>query len=437
MALSEFPSFEVQFTKEGEVHNRKEVEEGLKLLEERGVTDLIVISHGWNNDMSQARSLYERFFDAFRKALGSAPDGVSSRTFGVMAVLWPSKKFAETELIPSGAAGARSAVTDDAVKAEIDELIEALDDEDATASLRKAKELVVHLDDKRSARDEFANLVRSVLDERALDKEDAPKDLKNLPGEQVMQRLSKPVLPPPGEVRSSGEAASTGGPKGTAASVGGLFSGMKASALKLVNTVTYYKMKERAGTVGSGGVFETLKQIKGALPNLKLHLIGHSFGGRLVTAATAGPEGQQAIGVDSLALLQAAFSHHGFAQKFDGKNDGFFRSVIAEKKVRGPILVTCTKNDRAVGLAYPIASLAAGQVAASLGDKNDPYGGIGRNGAQKTPEAINGELLVMGGSYRFQGMGLYNLTADSFIRDHSDIAKPEVAQAVISAIATT
>ncbi len=437
MPLSGFPSFEVQFTKSGDVHDPKEVDTGLKLLRDEGVTDLIVISHGWNNDMSQARSLYERFFDAFRKALSSAQDGVSARRFGVMAILWPSKKFAETELIPSGAAGTRSAVPDEAVKTEIDELIEALDDEQASVRLQKAKELVVQLEDKSSAREEFANLVRSVLDDPAIDKEDAPAELRDLPGEQVMQRLSRPALPPPDEDGSRGGAASIGTTKGTAAGVGGLFSGMKAAALKLVNTVTYYKMKERAGVVGSGGVYKTLKQIKAALPNVKLHLVGHSFGGRLVTAAAAGPEGQPAIEIDSLTLLQAAFSHHGFAQRFDGKSDGFFRSVVSEKKVRGPILITCTKNDRAVGLAYPIASLAAGQVAASIGDKDDPYGGIGRNGAQKTPEASDGVLLDIGADYKFQGNLLYNLTADSVITDHSDVAKPQVAHAVVAAIATT
>jgi hypothetical protein len=156
-----------------------------------------------------------------------------------------------------------------------------------------------------------------------------------------------------------------------------------------------------------------------------------------VTAAAAGRDGQPAVTVDSLTLLQAAFSHHGFAQHFDGARDGFFRRVVAGHLVTGPAVITCTVNDRAVGLAYPLASLIAGQVAAALGDKNDLYGGMGRNGAQKTPEAVDGTLLAAGGAYAFTAGGLFNLNADKVIKDHSDIVKDETAYALLTAVAGT
>ena len=103
-----------------------------------------------------------------------------------------------------------------------------------------------------------------------------------------------------------------------------------------------------------------------------------------------------------MTLLQAAFSHNGFAEKFDQSHDGFFRKVVTDRKVSGPIVITYTKNDNAVGLMYPLASLIAGQNASKIGDANDPYGGIGRNGAQKTPEAVNGILGAVGNTYQFQ-----------------------------------
>ena len=105
--------------------------------------------------------------------------------------------------------------------------------------------------------------------------------------------------------------------------------------------------------------------------------------------------------------------------------------------VAGPVVITCTQNDRAVGLAYPLASLLAGQAAAELGDKNDLYGGMGRNGAQKTPEAHDGTLLAAGGTYAFQAGAVYNLNADQVIHDHSDICKDEVAHAFLTAIGDT
>jgi hypothetical protein len=105
--------------------------------------------------------------------------------------------------------------------------------------------------------------------------------------------------------------------------------------------------------------------------------------------------------------------------------------------VTGPALITHTDNDRAVGLAYPLASRIARQVAAGLGDANDRYGGIGRNGAQKTPEAVNAVLLGSSGSYTLERGGMYNLRSDDFISDHSDVTGPEVAHALLAAITVT
>ena len=110
---------------------------------------------------------------------------------------------------------------------------------------------------------------------------------------------------------------------------------------------------------------------------------------------------------------------------------------MSEGRVTGPIVVTCTVNDQAVGTAYPLVSLIAGQNASALGDANDPYGGIGRNGAQHTPEAIAGNLNAEGAAYSFQGGKIYNLKADAFISGHSDICKREVTYALLKAISTT
>lgn len=57
-----------------------------------------------------------------------------------------------------------------------------------------------------------------------------------------------------------------------------------------------------------------------------------------------------------------------------------------ERRVNGSIVITHTKNDLAVGVAYPLASRIARDNADALGDQIDPYGGMGRNGAQHTPE---------------------------------------------------
>jgi pimeloyl-ACP methyl ester carboxylesterase len=196
-------------------------------------------------------------------------------------------------------------------------------------------------------------------------------------------------------------------------------------------------MKSRSGLVGRKGLGPLLADWRGRIDGLKVHLVGHSFGGRLVTSAAAvsGP-------FDSMSLLQAAFSHNGLGQKYDGRNDGFFRNVITENRILGNIVVTHTKADKAVGQAYAVASRLSGDSAAALGigDERDKYGGIGRNGALTsfTPEAVKMELLLANPKYfRDTGKKVINLNSDGTITNHGDVRRPEVVKAVLAGIAGT
>src|ERR1700682_6180803 len=59
-----------------------------------GITDLAVMSHGWNNNTDEAKDLYRGFFIAMGTALADPHLGwPASRKFAVMAIFWPSKKF--------------------------------------------------------------------------------------------------------------------------------------------------------------------------------------------------------------------------------------------------------------------------------------------------------------------------------------------------------
>jgi hypothetical protein len=442
-SLQGFPYFEVEFNKQGKSNDAAEVKALTNFLNKDGVTDLFVISHGWNNDMADARDLYKRFFKSMREVLDlGTVDNISTRKFAIMAVLWPSAKFADKELIPGGAAAIGSSITNDFLKSELDNLKKVFNTPKGRETLDKAKRLVPKLEDSKKARADFANLLRSLLPKKITPDVDAEGDFSKLPGDEVIQRLSKPVpvtLPKAGASSGGasmiGGAASTSG--GSAAGVGQFFSGIKSGASHLLNLITYYQMKERSGIVGSTGVNQVLKTIHTKNPKLKLHLIGHSFGGRLVTSATAGSDDQAPVKVNTLTLLQAAFSHYGFADRYDGANNGFFRKVVIGKTVSGPTLISCTQNDLAVGMGYPLASLLAGQIAAALGDKTDKYGGIGRNGAQKTPEASDGTLLGLSGSYNFQPGKLHNLNSDTIIKSHGDICHNEVMYAILNAVSMT
>jgi pimeloyl-ACP methyl ester carboxylesterase len=161
----------------------------------------------------------------------------------------------------------------------------------------------------------------------------------------------------------------------------------------------------------------------------RIHLVGHSFGGRVVTAAAANSTTDR---IRSVSLLQTAFSHNGFSKE----KNGFFRSVVDDKRVQGPIVVTHSVKDKAVGIAYPLASRISGDTTAGLGDKNDKFGGLGRNGAQHmgAGEVSEGKLLAAGAAYQFQPGVIFNLEANDLIPGHSDITGKEVAHAIRSAM---
>lgn len=431
-----FPSFELELDKQGAAVDPGAVAAAIAGFRQSGATDLFVFSHGWNNHKTEARDLYTRFFERVEAGLLPA---LAGRSFGVLAVLWPSKKFADRDLIPGGAASFGSATGDDdliarleAFKSEVERLGEEAVVPEREAALTEAQSLVADLEDDSAAQERFVALIRSVLLRGGGESEDGSDNLLTGDPQELLEALAQPV-PPVVDSGAGGAAGFRGDDlEGGAAGLGDLLSGAKEGARRLLNATTYYQMKERAGLVGRTGVAEAVREIHRALPALRLHLVGHSFGGRVVTSAAdaLGPE----VPLATLTLLQTAYSHNGLAEKFDGVHDGFFRKVLSERKVSGPILISHTKNDRAVGIAYPLASRLRRQNAASLGDENDPYGGMGRNGAQHTPEAVPGTLLPVGGAYDFQGGKVYNLRSDEFIGGHSDIAKDEVAFALLTAV---
>ena len=446
------PVFEVEFDQDGKLFRASQVDELVAgLTGPPPATDLFLFAHGWNNDMADARALYEAFFAQVGAILDTAsPAGIAGRRFAAVVTLWPSKKFTDKELIPGGGAAALGSEELSVVRSLLKDFAKEPTrlgkSSPASAAQQKkvarAMELLKGIETNPKAQVQFVRTVRSLLSDKAAHADDASKDFFKIEDETLLTNLREPAVV--ASPRGGGGAAGLGfggpglGGGGGAAALSDLGESVSSGLRRLLNFATYYRMKERAGIVGSKGVADVVRTVRKKAPALRLHLIGHSFGGRVVTAAAdaSGPANK----VNTLTLLQAAYSHNGLAQKFDGKTDGFFRKVISGSKVAGPILATCTKNDKAVGIAYPLASRVAGQNAASaaaLGDANDPYGGIGRNGAVKTPEAVQGTLLAQNSPYAFAAGKVFNLNADAVIQDHSDICKPEVAWALLCAVAKT
>jgi pimeloyl-ACP methyl ester carboxylesterase len=453
-----FPFFQLQFDKNGKVFAPAEAEAlmaGLTTPADKP-TDLLVMCHGWNNNMDDAKTLYSGLAkEIAAQALTLA--ALAKRSFAIAGVLWPSKKFEDEELIPSGAASLDEAVTSETLKERVRDLrslYEAADwpsggENDKAEVFDRIEALMEGIEEDPARQAEAASLVRSLVSPEGASADDASDRFFEMKPSMLVEKLSRSLNPP---VASSPGAAlsvdpfSTGITSGLggAASFRDVVGGIKSGFLHLLNFTTYYLMKARAGEVGAKGVAPLLEKIREVRPELRLHLIGHSFGCRLASAAVNALPENPAVYPDTMLLLQGAFSHNGFAAPGDEVPEGVFRSVVSKGKVRGPILITHTRNDKAVGLAYPIASRLVGVTAAAIGDENDVFGGLGSNGAQTeatTKERVTGDLLGVGGAYPFatapKPSTPYNLRADAFIGGHSDIVKPEVGYAQAVAMAAT
>ncbi len=203
-------------------------------------------------------------------------------------------------------------------------------------------------------------------------------------------------------------------------------------AAKLLNFMSWIAMKNLAGEVGELGLAPVVSTLRRQLPGVRIHLAGHSLGARLVTACCRQTQ------VDSLTLLEPAFSHYGFSPDAGGGQRGYFRDVIEKRSVRGPIVATFSRLDTVVGTAYAVASRLTRDRLQWIGDAADPYGGMGHNGAQKTPEARTTRLHREGETYQFEPGSVYCLDGSAgLISDHGDVTNPHVVWALASAITSS
>ena len=113
------------------------------------------------------------------------------------------------------------------------------------------------------------------------------------------------------------------------------WAGCWHGAKEALRQATYWQMKNRAGTVGRNG----LGPLLGRLPaGVRVHLVGHSFGARLVSFALAGLPAGAPSPVRAVTLLQGAFSHFAFASPlpFDAGRSGALAGMLA--RIDGPLV---------------------------------------------------------------------------------------------------
>ncbi|MFE2285971.1 serine-threonine protein kinase [Streptomyces sp. NPDC059443] len=404
-------------------------------------TDLLVFAHGWNSERSTAIRLFDRFYAPFADLVGS---GVR---LGYVGVVWPSIRFAD-EPIPDfdprpgpsdllaepGYGAALGPATRQALGAFWP---------GRAAELDRITELLEERPSEEGAFTEFGALVRELAGVDGVGAGDdlaaafAPREIPAFLTEDVIQvcRSFTEALVEAGTTLPGDSPG--GGSAGEGFSVGGGLRTLWNGAKEVLRQATYYQMKARAGVVGEHGLGPVLAELAGRRPALRVHLIGHSFGGRVVSFALRGlPAG--ARNVKSLTLLQGAFSHYAFAESLphDHGRGGALHGL--QDRVDGPLAACHSPYDSALKVFYPLASRMAGDSAGLMGF-DERWGAIGHDGVQAVPGAPR-LTLDAALSDGLPAAGCVSVDAGSVVRSggapsgaHSDICHEELARLVVVA----
>jgi hypothetical protein len=396
----------------------------------RGVTDLLMFSHGWNSDRRQARRLYQLWFGQVPGLLGRA--GASATGVGSVGVVWPAKRWAdEPEPTAAGGGGAAglevaAAAADD--PALVEDLKDAFPGEQRAQVLDELARLLTERPEDAAALARFQTLMGELAGEP-----DAAR------AEEDQGELALVEDDPEAVFGRFADAVPDTGEGGGAAGFGDAFGRLWKGAKEALRQLTYFEMKKRAGVVGKDGLGPVLGRFGAAAPELRVHLLGHSFGARLVSFALAGVPDAGASPVASLYLLQGAFSHFAFADALptDPGRGGALKGMAS--RVGGPLVASFSVHDLAVGRLYPLASLSSREDAAAAEDALFRWGGIGHDGAQAV-QAAELELGPVGAAYPFQPGRFVNLNANAIVNRggppagaHSDIFHPELVWAGLAA----
>jgi hypothetical protein len=414
-------------------------------LRQGGYTHVFVCAHGWNNTFGVALSRYEQFitgYHAFRQAHRLAITPPYRPV--VIGITWPS-----IDLLLPGERPPRIASTPDAPDPADPA---AADPGDLSRMVAEIAGLVPS---------EHADRLRELGGRESLDLPDAaelagllaltyPADGEggdDADGGDTAPVTAATVLSVWRDLRGAGSGDTNSGdpesfhaplddlpqyadapPGATASSPGPRAAArVRLDPRPILRAVTVCKMKDRAGIVGSEGVAPLLADVLAASPADAVHLVGHSYGCRLLLAAlstTALPRP-----ASSLLLLQPAVNYLCFATQVPktGRPGGFRRAL---DQVRQPVLATFSARDAALHVFFHLAVRRRADlgepIIAAPGHVPSLYCALGGwgPGGMADGEVAEITLLAYPQPYHLSPdcpVRVYGVRADAGIGGHSDV----------------
>ena len=401
------------------------------------ITDVFFISHGWKGDVPAAIEQYDLWVNemgkcaADRDAIRAARPGFKSLIVGLH---WPSLPFGDEEMRGGGKVlgGAPSSSAGDD---EVGQFARSIAD---TPTAREAIRTILDASHDDAA-DEMPAHVLDAYERLYAESNLGSGGVDDAPGREHEH------FDPKGIFQESQRAGSRTGKPGLL----DLRSSIRDAMVAPLRQLSFWKMKDRARRFGESGAHDLLLKLQAAAPQTtRFHLMGHSFGSIVVSAAVAGSAAGPPLlrPVDSLFLVQGALSLWSFSGSVsyaEGK-PGYFHRIVRDKLVRGPIVTTRSLKDTAVRSLYPKAASLAKQTLLAPGDF-PKYGGVGTFGVQGLDDVTaDAKIQHAKYQYKFAKGRIYNLDAVDVIKNgggfsgaHSDIAHPEVAHVMWQMILTS
>jgi hypothetical protein len=428
-----------------------------------GVTDVFFSSHGWKGDIPAAISQYNSWIGAMA---AQTADRERARALDaefkvmIVGVHWPSLPWGDENAgaalladdEPDEFAAEQQMDDEELVQRYAERIADTPEAKTALATILAAAE-----DDRIEAHlaggtlpDHLKRAYQTLFDQAGL----ALGGATAVPGSD--QQAFAPTRIMSEWTSAAGEPAQPAADGQPGLLGGGLGRNVEDKLLMPVRQLSFWAMKHRACHVGETGVHSLLIQLQKSAPKARFHLMGHSFGCIVVSAAIAGPLDQGTVTsrlprpVHSLFLVQGALSLWSFAESlpFPPNLPGYFRPIgVSPALVSGPIVTTRSTFDHAVGTFFPLGAKLGDDLL--LGEELPEFGGVGAFGLQGAGTDTTHDAIVLNANadYGFEAGRIYNVDASSVICSgggpsgaHSDIAHPEIAhlfwQAALAGIAS-
>jgi hypothetical protein len=374
-------------------------------------TDIYLFSHGWNNDWPTASKRYDSFyagFSAMRKEF-NLPAPVGYRPL-MVGIIWPGVVLVGTDGHAPAMAGGDPFMESQSV-IEIEQAV-------APEELTELQSLLKSTNMDQAGALALARILRPLY-RTATDEVGA-----ELPSEAALIDTWVGASGEADKIPDAGDAGVADddlAPDDVASPKPAGWLGKLADLARgAVRVTTVWMMKDRAGVVGTIGVGPLLNGLLDA-GQARLHLVGHSYGAKVVLSALCAAKDMPRK-VHSVLLLQGAVSHLCFADRVPGLDiPGGYRPALERTEL--PILATYSSHDISLTKLFQVALRRDGDLGdIRIGGPISRFAALGGYGPHEASEQT---IVIQSPPSPYMinpGVRVVGLLADAAISGHGDIS---------------